>query len=105
MQSDSTLYSFRFDSSMMKAQTEEFIALLRLHVPDHASDELICKLPKLLFDIVLSNGTTAVIADGIKEFTVGLQFGGVNYEKFMIALRAVELRTIHEMLDLVSLSF
>lgn len=80
-------FSLTFDTSEAERQLAELSDALGHVFPDGIPHELVENLPRLLSDVILSNSSPTLGADGIRERLITLRLGA-GFEHVMAALRA-----------------
>jgi hypothetical protein len=79
-----------FDSTEAESQMKELSALLTEMFVEHLPNDVVGDIYGLALDITITDGSTAVSANGILEHRVLLRFGS-RFHDIMTALRARKL--------------
>ena len=76
--------SLSIETSAIEEQAQEMAELLKTRFPEGISRDLLSDFTRLFLDVVLSDGSAALSADGTEEITIRLNFGA-NFERLMAA--------------------
>jgi hypothetical protein len=86
-------FSIAFDTTGVEKQVAELSDMLRHVFPDGIPNDLVENIPRLLLDVVLSDGGTALGTDGIGQRLITLKIGS-GFEHLMAALRTGKISEV-----------